>query len=80
MQLLPASDALLPQQSYSQKLLASIPVISWVTGDIIGSEVPRKDDGEFDWALASFYWRLMWWLDFWLGFFGGDIAGSNKDD
>ncbi|KFY80950.1 hypothetical protein V499_00245 [Pseudogymnoascus sp. VKM F-103] len=80
MQLLPASDALLPQQSYSQKLLASIPVISWITGDIIGSEVPRKDDGEFDWALASFYWRLMWWLDFWLGFFGGDIAGSNKDD
>ncbi|KFY13713.1 hypothetical protein V492_03088 [Pseudogymnoascus sp. VKM F-4246] len=80
MQLLPASDALLPQQSYSQKLLASIPVISWITGDIIGSEVPRKDDGEFDWALASFYWRLMWWLDFWLGFFGGDIAGGNKDD
>ncbi|OBT64143.1 hypothetical protein VE03_06272 [Pseudogymnoascus sp. 23342-1-I1] len=80
MQLLPASDALLPQQSYSQKLLASIPIISWITGDIIGSEVPRKDDGEFDWALASFYWRLMWWLDFWLGFFGGDIAGSTKDD
>lgn len=80
LQLLPASDALLPQQSYLQKLFASIPIISWITGDIIGSEVPRKEDGEFDWVLASFYWRLMWWLDFWLGIFGGDIIGNNKDD
>ena len=80
LQLLPASDALLPQQSAWQKFLTSIPIIGWITGDIIGSAVPRKEDGEFDWAMASFYWKLMWWLDFWLRVFGGDIAGNGKDE
>jgi hypothetical protein len=47
---------------------------------MIGSEVPRTDMGEFDWAKASLYWKLMWWLDFLLGLFGGEIRDADKDD
>jgi len=79
-QLLPASDALMPKQSFSKKVLANVPIISFFTSDIIGSQVPRQDNGDFDWALASFYWKIMWWLDFWFSVFGGDLAGSEKMD
>ena len=80
LQLLPASDALLPKQSFSQKILSKIPLIKWVTSDIIGSQVPRTEDGEFNWAAASFYWLVMAYLDMWLRVFGGDIVGNNKEE
>lgn len=79
-QLLPASDALMPKRSFSKKVLANVPIISFFTSDIIGSQVPRQDNGDFDWALASFYWKIMWWLDFWFSLCGGDLAGSEKMD
>ncbi|KAG9239494.1 hypothetical protein BJ875DRAFT_147788 [Amylocarpus encephaloides] len=66
-QLLPAEQALLPQQSYSKRVMAQIPFLSWFTGDLIGSSVPRLDNGEFDYAKASLYWVFMYWLDRLLG-------------
>jgi hypothetical protein len=77
-QLLPAEQALLPQQSYSQRLLSKIPLLSWFSTDIIGSQVPKTETGEFDWAKASLYWRIIVWLDGITGWF--DIVGGDKEE
>ncbi|KAB8295065.1 hypothetical protein EYC80_007004 [Monilinia laxa] len=78
LQLLPADQALLPQKSYTQQVLSKIPLLNWFSADIIGDTVPRTDTGEFDWAKASLYWRLIYWSDTYLGIFG--LVGGEKDD
>lgn len=78
--LLPMEQALLPAPSLTQRIANHIPFLRWFNGAMIGSEVPRTDTGEFDWARASLYWKLMWWLDFLLGLFGGEIRDADKDD
>jgi hypothetical protein len=78
MTLLPAEQALLPRSSYSQRVISKLPIIGWFTGDIIGSSVPRTDNGDFDWARASFYWKVMWWIDSWTGLL--EIVGGEKED
>ncbi len=78
MQLLPAEQALLPQQSYSQRLISNIPLINWFTSDIIGNQVPKTEAGDFDWAKASLYWKFMYWLDSITGWL--DIVSSDKED
>jgi hypothetical protein len=47
---------------------------------MIGNEVPRKEDGEFDHARASLYWKFIWWLDATFGLFRGEIMSADKDD
>ncbi len=76
--LLPAEDALLPQQSFSKRVMSKIPIIGWLSSDIIGSSVPRTELGEFDWTKASLYWKLVWWVDSMTGWF--DVCGSDKED
>ncbi len=76
MQLLPADQALLPQPSYTQRILAQIPLLAFFSASIIGTEIPRTENGEFNWEMASFYWRFWWFLDFYFGLCGGDVAGS----
>ncbi|KAJ0123498.1 hypothetical protein J7T55_011963 [Diaporthe amygdali] len=78
--LLPAEQALLPQQSYAQRLLTRIPFIKWFSGSMIGNEVPRTQEGEFDWVNASLYWKLICWLDLVFRLFGGEIVSPDKDD
>ncbi|KAG6367158.1 hypothetical protein INS49_001342 [Diaporthe citri] len=78
--LLPAEQALLPQQSYAQRLLGRIPFIKWFSGSMIGNEVPRTQEGEFDWVNASLYWKLICWLDLMFRLFGGEIVSPDKDD
>jgi len=63
----PASEAFLPQPSWSERLIGQMPLAAWMQGDIIGNAVPRLDNGEFDWARASFYWKFWYWLDTYLG-------------
>jgi hypothetical protein len=77
-QLLPAEQALLPQQSYTQRLLANIPLISWLSSDIIGNQVPKTETGEFDWDKASLYWKLIWWVDGLTGWF--DVMADDKEE
>ena len=79
-QLLPAEQALRPQQSALQWFLSIIPFISWFGGSIIGNEVPRTETGEFDYNRASLYWKIMWWLDLYFGLFKGDVSNADKDD
>ena len=70
-QALPAEMALMPKQpkqSWSAWLGAS---------EVIGSTVPRKADGSFDYEQASLYWRLWFWVD-WL--MGTDWCGLKGDE
>lgn len=78
--LLPAEQALLPQQSTVQRLAGSVPLLKWFSGTMIGNEVPRSDAGDFDWGRASLYWKVVWWLDATFGLFGGDVCAVDKDD
>ena len=78
--LLPAEQALRPQQSVMQRFVGAIPFLSWFGGSIIGNEVPRTQTGEFDWNRASLYWKIIWWLDATFGLFRGDISSIDKDD
>lgn len=77
---LPAEQALLPQQSVMQRFTNAIPFLKWFSGSMIGNEVPRTQSGEFDWYRASLYWKFIWWLDATFGFFGGEILSADKED
>ena len=78
---LPADQALLPQQSVSQRFLNAVPFLKWFGGgSIIGNEIPRTESGEFDWNRASLYWKVMWWLDATFGLFKGDVCSIDKDE
>ncbi|EKG18095.1 hypothetical protein MPH_04627 [Macrophomina phaseolina MS6] len=45
--------------------------------EVIGSEVPRKEDGSFDWEAASMYWKVWAWID---SLLGTDFLGISGDD
>lgn len=77
---LPAEQALLPQQSVMQRFTNAIPFLKWFSGSMIGNEVPRTEAGDFDWYRASLYWKFIWWLDATFGFFGGEILNADKED
>jgi hypothetical protein len=78
--LLPAEQALLPQQSWTQQVFNMIPFLRWFSGSMIGNEVPRTETGEFDWDRASLYWKLICWLDLYFALFGGEILNADKED
>ena len=78
--LLPAEQALLPQQSLTQQILNAIPLVKWFGGSMIGNEVPRTETGDFDWNRASLYWKIIWWLDTRFGLFKGDVCSVDKDE
>ncbi|KKA27588.1 hypothetical protein TD95_001442 [Thielaviopsis punctulata] len=78
--ILPAEQALLPQQSMGQRVFAAVPVLSWFSGGIVGSAVPRTEAGDFDWVRASLYWKIVWILDAWFRLFGGEIVASSRED
>lgn len=78
--LLPAEQALLPQQSFTSRVLSQIPFLKWFSGSMIGSQVPRTPEGEFDWVNASLYWKLICWLDLWFRLFSGEIVTPDKED
>ncbi|KAK3056420.1 hypothetical protein LTR09_002927 [Extremus antarcticus] len=60
-QILPVDAALMPKP-------AKASWSSWLgAGEVIGSTVPKKDDGSFDYDGAGVYWRVWWWVDRVLG-------------
>ncbi|KAK8210320.1 hypothetical protein M8818_003488 [Zalaria obscura] len=78
--LLPAEQAFMPAPSRYNNLLASLPLVGFLIGgksDVIGSQVPRLEDGSFDWEKASLYWRFFAWLD---SLLGTDFCGLNGED
>lgn len=78
--LLPADQAFLPAKPRYAGFVASLPILSLFLsgkGDLIGSQVPRREDGSFDWKTASLYWCFFAWLD---AIFGTDMCGIKGDD
>lgn len=75
--------ATIPEGLREQKqIFAAKPAkASWSTiigaSEVIGSAVPRKEDGSFDWDRASLYWRLFFWID---TVFGTDFCGLKTDE
>ena len=59
----PADEALLPTQTTAQWLTSFLPFASFFNGHLIGDQMPRRDDGQFDYGGASVYWRFWFWCD-----------------
>lgn len=77
----PISEALPPQSTFTEKVLRSLPIVSWfigskgTTGDMIGEGPLLKEDGTWD-PINGWYWSFWHNIDFWLG---TDFCGL-KDD
>ncbi|KAI0147424.1 hypothetical protein GGR57DRAFT_493805 [Xylariaceae sp. FL1272] len=78
--LLPADAALKKQPTWTDRLIVLIPLLSWFSGAMIGNEVPRTEVGDFDFARASLYWKILYYIDKWIKLFGGDLVNNDKDD
>ncbi|CAK7201400.1 hypothetical protein SEUCBS139899_004104 [Sporothrix eucalyptigena] len=72
--------ALLPSESTMRRFVKRLPLLHRLTGTIIGNQVPRRENGLFDWEKASLYWKLIWWLDYLFKLFAGEILDANKDE
>ena len=72
----PAHEAFLPQPTWFESFIARLSAAGWLPGDMIGDGVPILDNGDFDWANASLYWKACYWIDCKFGF---DLCGL-KDD
>ena len=72
----PASEAFLPQPTWTQKTLKYFEDLGLIPRDVIGHAVPFTESGEFDWKNASFYWRICYWVD---STFGSDFCGLKED-
>lgn len=71
----PASEAFLPQASWPEKGLSRLVNTGLIPGDFIGSGPPRLPNGDFNYSLASYYWRFFHWLDI---IFGTDLCGLKE--
>lgn len=72
----PAQEAFLPHPTWFEATMARLSNAGWLPGDMIGDGVPRLENGDFDWARASLYWKIFYWIDSHLG---TDICGM-KDE
>lgn len=68
----PASEAFLPMPTWWERNTKWLRETGWIPGDFIGDTLPITAAGEFDWAAASWYWRLCYWID---THAGSDICG-----
>lgn len=71
----PASEAFLPQPSWSEKAVNRLVSSGLIPGDFIGNGPPRLENGEFDYKSASYYWRFFHWID---ATFGTDLCGFKE--
>lgn len=72
----PAHEAFLPTQSWFAATMGRLSATGWLPGDMIGDGIPRLENGDFDWAHASLYWKIFYWID---SHFGTDYCGL-KDE
>lgn len=61
-------ELLQPEQAFQPKQ----PKQSWGSwlfggGEVIGSTVPKREDGSFDYERAGMYWKVFWTIDRWCG-------------
>lgn len=72
----PLTEALPPQPTVAERVLRSIPILSWFTGDIVGDGPQLKEDGTFDYDKSNVYWRFWYMVDMVLG---TDICGLKEE-
>lgn len=72
----PLAEALPPQPTVTERVLRSIPILSWFTGDIVGDGPQLREDGTFDYDKSNVYWRLWYMVDMILG---TDICGLKEE-
>ena len=72
----PASEAFLPQPTWFERQVQSLRAQGLIPTDFIGDGLPLLDNGDFDWAKASWYWRICFWCDSHLG---TDICGLKEN-
>ena len=63
----PATEAILPQPSWLVIRWKRMTQFVGFPKEVIGSAVPRQENGEFDWKAASLYWKFFYWVDQTLG-------------
>ena len=71
----PATEALLPQLPWHERVFRSLRQGGWIPEEVFGTVVPQMDNGEFDWTAASFYWKVCYWLD---SILGTDMCGIKE--
>ena len=59
----PAAEAFLPQPTWTDRQLQWLRSWGVIPGDFIGSGPSLTENGDFDWAKASWYWRVWYWMD-----------------
>lgn len=72
----PLTEALPPQPTLTERILRSIPILSWFTGDIVGDGPQLREDGTFDYDKSNTYWRFWYMVDKVLG---TDICGLKEE-
>ncbi|KAJ6179828.1 hypothetical protein N7519_010289 [Penicillium mononematosum] len=72
----PMVEALPPQPTMTERILRSIPILSWFTGDIVGEGPQLREDGTFDSEKSGLYWRFWHTFDY---FLRTDMCGLKED-
>lgn len=72
----PLTEALPPQPTVAERVLRSIPILSWFTGDIVGDGPQLREDGTFDYDKSNAYWRFWYMVD---KILGTDICGLKEE-
>ncbi|PYI03516.1 phosphoglycerate mutase-like protein [Aspergillus sclerotiicarbonarius CBS 121057] len=72
----PITEALPPQPTVTERVLRSIPILSWFTGDIVGDGPQLREDGAFDYDKSNTYWRFWYMVDM---IMGTDICGLKEE-
>ena len=62
----PAAEAFLPQPTWTDRQLQWLRSWGVIPSDFIGSGPSLTENGDFDWAKASWYWRVWYWMDAYL--------------
>jgi len=72
----PASEAFLPQPTWWERQVQWLSARGLIPTDFIGDGLPILENDEFDWAKASWYWRICFWFD---SHIGTDICGLKEN-
>lgn len=72
----PLTEALPPQPTVTERVLRSIPILSWFTGDIVGDGPQIREDGTFDYDKSNMYWRFWYMVDMLIG---TDMCGLKEE-
>lgn len=72
----PLTEALPPQPTVTERVLRSIPILSWFTGDIVGDGPQLREDGSFDYDKSNMYWRFWYMIDM---IIGTDMCGLKEE-